>query len=118
MDGDETEAFNSDDDELTLPKESPVERLSWRNDDSFSDWAIIISFDESISHTEGDDGGDVNRKKSERQKFTYNVHKNILATGPRRKTMEDNTSRSELHELVAIAYPEFLDYMYNLEEMS
>jgi BTB/POZ domain len=122
------DAFNSDDE---LPQESFEERLSWRSDDSFSDWTIIIRVEaESISHPadEGDDGReDVNRKKSGANKeFTYHVHKNILALGPRRSEYfvrlfesegtfaesQDNTSRIELHDLAAKAFPEFLDHMY------
>jgi BTB/POZ domain len=122
------EAFCSDDE---LPEESFEERLSWRNDDAaFSDWKIVISVlpnscngndDDKNSDRSGDDtDGGV------KEEFVYNVHKNILAVGPRRSEYfvrlfendgtfsesQDNTSRIELHELATKAFPDFLDYIY------
>jgi BTB/POZ domain len=117
------EAFHSDHE---LPEESAEEHLSWRNDISFSDWKIVICVTKSCNEINENNERDGESGKE----FIYNCHKNILAIGPRRSEYfvrlfendgtflesHDNTSRIELHELEAKAFPGFLDYMYKTGE--
>jgi BTB/POZ domain len=100
-----------------LPDESIQDYLSWRKEDSFSDWTIIITVTKPC----------VGLFSIEESKvITYNVHKTAMAIGPRRSgyfarlfgndgrfsESQDNTSRIELNELQAMAFPDLLDYIY------
>ena len=101
--------YNSDEEP---PKAEKTYRLSWRLEPSksHSDWTIEI--------LRGSSSIDV-----------YHVHKHFLAVGPRKsgyftKLFEDggrfaenqtNTSRIELDELAANAFPDLLDFVYSLD---
>jgi hypothetical protein len=81
-------------------------------EDPFADWKIVITVTDSGKES------------------TYNVCKSVLADGPRRSEYfvrlfenggnlseaRDNTSRIELTELQAQAFPELLDYMYSVAQ--
>jgi len=101
---------SSDDEEDLLEKYPETARLNFRMDpeESHSDWKIVIVVD----------GG----SKEE----TYHVHKVSLSVGMKRcmyfrrlfqnkrlKEHETCTSRIELHELAAKAFPVMLDYLYS-----
>jgi len=114
---------NDDDDAELVPLADYQERLSWRLDPdiSYSDWTIEI-----LQETGG--GGEDNESKA---MSTYNVHKNILSVGAKksdyftalfRSTMNPEEARTktsritELNKLAADAFPDFLDYMYALDD--
>jgi len=101
-------------------EEEPPENskhLSWRlaSSESHSDWTIEIVTKET------DKDGKVSTKTG-----VYHVHKHVLATGPRKSEYfarvfheggrfaesKSNTSRIELHEIAARAFPDVLDYVY------
>jgi BTB/POZ domain len=126
-----------DDDEI-LPDETVQDLLNWRKQDSFSDWTIVISVIKNAPHhqtTRDEDDGREEAQEEERgdddttcstKELTFHVHKQNLACGPRRSEYfvklfankgnfaesHDNTSRIELTELAAAAFPALLDYMY------
>ena len=103
--------------EYYLPKDpcDPENKLSWRMDpsDSLSDWKIEII-------TVSDD--DISRKVT-----TYNVHRCIMAVGSRKSGYFEtlfreacnfqenatNTSKIELKQIAADAFPFMLDYVYS-----
>lgn len=119
--------FCSDDE---LPAESFEDRLSWRNDHAFSDWTIVIVVNKqspTLRCSNDDDNDDSSSSNSSnKEEVTYHVHKQNLAMGPRRSEYfvrlfendgnfiesQENTSRIELAELAATAFPQLLDYMY------
>jgi len=85
------------------------ETLTWRLDQSFSDWTIVVSSDDgSIDPVE------------------YNVHRHILATGPKKsgyfegmllslgefQEQGNSTSPIALPVDIVLAFPLFLDYLY------
>ena len=86
------------------------ECLTWRleNQKSFSDWTIVVSSDD----------GSIDP-------VMYNVHRNILATGPKKsgyfesmlssgqfQEQSSSTSPIALPVDIALAFPLFLDYLY------
>jgi hypothetical protein len=132
------EAFQSDDE---MPDESSEERLRWgtteNKENSFSDWKIAIGV-ATLCNRENDKNSCMNGNECvgstsiSKECTTYHVHKAIMATGPRRceyfirlfehkqralsDSHESTTSRMELPELCAQAFPEFLDYVYMAAE--
>jgi hypothetical protein len=105
---DEVEDQDDDDDD-----DDDDDRLTWRSDpkESYSDWTIEIT---PIGKTIG--------------AVLYNVHKYVLAAGPRRSTYfkgvfnmcivtesSITASRLELEQSAAVAFPIFLDYIYGLD---
>ena len=103
----------SDDEEELSDMEEDCERLSWSRDPEntfFSDYKIEILVRGNVHGC-------------------YFVHAAILAVGPKKSMYfarlfsnqsfvesETKTSRIELEELAAIAFPVFLDYMYALDD--
>jgi BTB/POZ domain len=137
VDGDAS--FDSDDE---MSDECSQDRLSWRKDDCFSDWTIVIklaatSSDTPISEPKDSNNDTSSSTQSEQQNaaiiqdqvFTYTVHKTAMAVGSRRSEYfvrlfdgkfaeaQDCTSRIELNELTAKAFPLFLDYLYGKTRM-
>lgn len=96
--------------QMKLSKEGK-EHCTWRldKDKSFSDWTIVVS---------SDNGSD--------DSVEYNVHRHILATGPRKsgyfesmllssgqfQEQSSSTSPIELPADIASGFPSFLDYLY------
>jgi BTB/POZ domain len=136
---DNDDTFDSDDE---LSDESTQDCLSWRKEDCFSDWTIIIKVvtSSSMSSSEPKDRNSDSGSKDIQQEhaqinvqeqfFTYTVHKTALAIGPRRSgyfvrlyhngnfsEAQDCTSRIGLNELTAKTFPRFLDYMYGKPRM-
>jgi BTB/POZ domain len=128
-DDDDETVFASDDEEI--PDEfAEGDHLTWRKENSFSDWTIVIT----VANEPNDSaGGEEEESESSRRgscnnkKSTYKVHKERLAMGPRRSgyfarllngaafaESHDNTSHIELNRLAAKAFPAFLDYMYTM----
>jgi hypothetical protein len=109
--------YDSDDNEL--PEESVQDLLKWRTDDSFADWKIVIL----VATTPPQKAARNQDSSTDKKHFSYNVRKCVLADGPRRSEYfvrlfendgnfaeaQDKTSRIELNELQAKAFPEFLD---------
>ncbi|CAB9509317.1 nervous system development [Seminavis robusta] len=94
------------------PKEDTQVRFQWRGDPSvtLSDWTIEIVASETG------------------QLDTYNIHKLVLSSGPRKsdyflnlfcrgsvfRESESKTSRIELPELATKAFPQLLDFVYEI----
>jgi BTB/POZ domain len=122
-----------DDSDAELPEETNLEnRCAWRKnkngEDTFSDWTIVAT----VVLTSGSNGEYGEEQEQEQEQVTvtvttrtFNVHKYVLAVGPRRSEYfeklfdseyaesQDNTSRIELSEREAKAFPLLLDYMYD-----
>ncbi|GKY93353.1 hypothetical protein MPSEU_000302900 [Mayamaea pseudoterrestris] len=102
------------------------EALSWRMDpvESLSDWTIEIVY--NPSDASGENGGVSGGGSSSSKMDIYHVHKchlisgscksnyfsRLFSEGGRFAESQNGTSRIELHELAAKAFPSFLDYMY------
>jgi BTB/POZ domain len=100
--------------------------LRWRTQDPFADWKIVIIIIENNSQNSKNQDKTGNKKEEESTSSIYNVRKCFLADGPRRSKYfvrlfendgnfseaQDKTSRIELNELQAKAFPQLLDYMY------
>jgi len=110
------------DEENEQPPPPPLDAglLSWRMPpvESHSDWTLEISSTELSSNGE---------RKEKRQ--TYHVHKNILSVGPKKSLYferiflslnfaesETKTSKIELNEAAAKAFPFMLDFLYSRED--
>jgi hypothetical protein len=107
--------YDSEDEPLTEEQE---ERMNWRLDpeESYSDWSIQINY---LQTSEND-------KITTANSETYHVHKNVLGVGPRKSEYflrlfqsgesftesKSKTSRIELEEIAAKAFPQMLDYLY------
>lgn len=121
------------------PAENQTDRLHWREEDpaeSLSDWNIEIVHHQApaavataIRKNEKSVLSSITGKEEEVITKTYHVHKVILAQGPRRseyffRLFRDGgrffesktaTSRIDLVEIAAKAFPQLLDYMYSID---
>lgn len=106
-----TVEYESDEDP---PSPAEEQDALWRlpPEESYSDWTIVI-----VTVTDSED--------TEPETKVYHVHKGILAAGPRRceyftrlfqKEQISGTTRMELHELAANAFPAMLDFMYQTSD--
>jgi hypothetical protein len=103
-------------------EEPPIDeggRLDWRLEpaQSHSDYDIEVQFDRRLENEDSITATQV-----------YHVHRNILAVGPKRSEyfarllqgsfleMETNTSKIQLDEVAANAFPYMLDYIYERNE--
>ena len=112
-----------DDSFLELSDESK-QLLTWRldKDESFSDWTIEVHYEYELNLEFM--VGEQNKKG--REVKTYHVHRNILATGPKKSgyfeallksgqfsESSNNTSVVELPMDIAHKFEIFLDYLYS-----
>ena len=130
------DAYDSDEEP---PPPDPNEHLNWRLDpnESHSDWKIeiiVTTFSESLessssSSSSNDDGkkkddGTNNGKQNRSRIDVYHIHRHMVAVGSKKCEYfsrlfkssffeaSNSTSRIELDETAANAFPIFLDYMY------
>jgi len=105
----------SGDDDASAPK-----KFTWKRDpsESLSDWTIVVK-------TKGVDESEITTN-------TYHIHKHVVGAGPRgsryflkifqtESTQEESpkdepsTTRIELFQSAAIAFPEMLDFIYDFD---
>lgn len=135
------EGYDESLDDEPPPAENETERLHWREEDpteSLSDWKIQIVHHAAAAATAATHTNDksvpssTTGKEEEKKEVitkTYHVHKVILAKGPRRSEYffrlfrdggrfaesETATSRINLVEIAAKAFPQLLDYLYSID---
>lgn len=128
--------YDSEEDSISLHLEKPIiddsfhelsdeskQLLTWRldKDESFSDWTIETHYDWELNleFMKGE------QNKKGREVKTYHVHRNILATGPKKSgyfeallksgqfsESSNSTSVVELPSGITHDFDDFLDYLY------